>query len=101
VPHRPRRFTDVVHDDGTDPQRAAEVAAGAEVALVVVGYTYLDEGEYIGEMDASMYERFPPGDEPDVVDLFQASLSDLPPTTKPGTAAARPVPGSPTCCSAR
>ena len=40
---------DVVHDDGADLERAAAVAAGADVAVVVVGYTYLDEGEYIGE----------------------------------------------------
>jgi beta-glucosidase len=84
---------EVVHVDGTDVERAAAVAAGADVAVVVVGYTYLDEGEYMGEMDASMYERFPPGDEPDVVDLFQASLVDLPPTTKPSHLVERPPTG--------
>ncbi len=84
---------DVTHDDGADLERAAAVAAGADVAIVVVGYTYLDEGEYMGEMDASMYERFPPGDEPDVVDLFQASLVDLPPTTKPPRLLERPPTG--------
>jgi beta-glucosidase len=40
-----------------------------------------------------MYERFPPGDEPDVVDLFQASLADLPPTTKPSRLLDRPPTG--------
>jgi len=74
---------DVVHDDGTDPDRAATVAAGADAAVVVVGYTYLDEGEYIGESSPDLLALFPPGDEPDVVDRFQASLADLPPTTKP------------------
>jgi beta-glucosidase len=84
---------EVGHDDGSDVERAAAVAADADVAVVVVGYTYLDEGEYIGEMDASMYERFPPGDEPDVVDLFQASLADLPSTTKPPRLVERPPSG--------
>jgi beta-glucosidase len=84
---------DVVHDDGRDIERAAAVAADADVAVVVVGYTYLDEGEYLGEMDASMYERFPPGDEPDVVDLFQSTLVDLPPTEKPPRLMDRPPTG--------
>jgi beta-glucosidase len=84
---------DVVHDDGSDVERAAAVAAEADVAVVVVGYTYLDEGEYLGEMDASMYERFPPGDEPDVVDLFQSTLVDLPSTEKPGRLVDRPPTG--------
>ncbi len=80
----------VTHDDGSDPARAATVAANADVAIVVVGYTYLDEGEYIGETDASLMSMFPPGDEPDVLDRFQALLAELPPTTKPGRMADRP-----------
>jgi beta-glucosidase len=38
---------DIVHDDGTDPERAAALAKDAEVVLIVVGYTHADEGEYI------------------------------------------------------
>ena len=46
----------VEHDDGADPARAAELARGADAALVVVGYTHDDEGEYVepgvlGEME--------------------------------------------------
>ena len=37
----------VAHDDGTDPARAARVAGKADTALVVVGFTHADEGEYI------------------------------------------------------
>ncbi len=37
----------VVFDDGSDPVRAARVAAGTETAVVVVGFTHEDEGEYI------------------------------------------------------
>lgn len=80
----------VMHDDGSDPARAAAVAAAADVAIVVVGYTYVDEGEYIGETDASLMTMFPPGDEPDVVDRFQAQLSELPHTPKPGRMSDRP-----------
>ena len=39
---------DVGFDDGTDVARAAALAGAAEVALVVVGYTKADEGEFIG-----------------------------------------------------
>jgi len=37
------------YDDGSNPARAAALARGADVVLLVVGYTSLDEGEYIGE----------------------------------------------------
>ncbi|MEX0847905.1 MAG: glycoside hydrolase family 3 N-terminal domain-containing protein [Ilumatobacteraceae bacterium] len=81
---------DVAHDDGSDVGRAAEVAASAEVAIVVVGYTYLDEGEYIGETDRSLVALFPQADEPDVVDRFQEQLSVMPHTAKPDRLADRP-----------
>ena len=81
---------DVMHDDGSDLVRAAEAASGADVAIVVVGYTYLDEGEYIGETDASLMSMFPPGDEPDVVDRFQAQLAQVAPITKPDRMSERP-----------
>jgi beta-glucosidase len=55
----------------------------------VVGYTYLDEGEYIGETDAWLPTMFPKADEPEVAERFTASLADLPPTTKPDHVAGR------------
>jgi beta-glucosidase len=79
----------VVHDDGRDVERAAAIAADADVAIVVVGYTYLDEGEYIGETDASLPALFPSGDEPHEVDLFQELLTKVPPITKPERLTAR------------
>jgi beta-glucosidase len=84
---------EVVHDDGSSSDRAAIVAAGADAAVVVVGYTYLDEGEYIGESDPELVALFPPGDEPDVVERYQASLADLPTTVKPDRVTARPTGG--------
>ena len=65
-------IANVAHDDGTDLGRAAATAGAADVALVVVGYTYVDEGEYIGETDPSLMSLFPPGDEADVVDQFRS-----------------------------
>ena len=81
---------DVVHDDGTDMERAADVAGQADVAVVVVGCTYIDEGEYIGETDSSLVGLFPPADEPEVAERYQASLAALPATTKPPRLADRP-----------
>ena len=82
--------TDVVHDDGSDVHRAAAVAGGADAAVVVVGYTYQDEGEYIGETDSSLGALFPPADEPEVEDRFRASLDRLPSITKPQRLVDRP-----------
>ncbi len=84
---------DVVYDGGEDLDKAAAVCASADAALVVVGCTYLDEGEYFGEVDPSMYEDFPPADEPDLVEVFHVSLEGLPPTTKPDRVASRPPGG--------
>ncbi len=62
----------------------------ADAAVVVVGCTHLDEGEYIGETDASLPALFPAEDEPDVVARFEASIADLPETVKPEHLADRP-----------
>jgi beta-glucosidase len=80
----------VVHDDGSDLARAAAVAGSADTAVVVVGYTYVDEGEYIGETDASLMSMFPPGDEPDVVDRLQSQIAELAPIERPARMADRP-----------
>jgi beta-glucosidase len=73
----------VAYDDGADVPRAAAVAAEADTAIVVVGYTYRDEGEQIGDGGSSFAQLFPPGDEPEVVERFEAMLAGLPPTTTP------------------
>ena len=38
---------DVRYDDGTDPAAAADLAAGCDVAVVVAGTTFRDEGEFL------------------------------------------------------
>lgn len=70
-------------DDGSDLAGAAGAAASADVAVVVVGYTYLDEGEYIGETDPALGQLFPPNDEPAVAERFGLELSELPAVTTP------------------
>ncbi len=74
---------DIVHDDGGDLRRAAGVAAGADAALVVVGYTAADEGENIGQKQPQLLELLPPSDDPQLVEQFQAAIGQLPPTVTP------------------
>ena len=51
----------VAFDDGSDPARAAQTAKDAEAAIVVVGYTHEDEGEYIPpDMIPMFAPTFPP-----------------------------------------
>ncbi len=81
---------EVAHDDGRDLAHAAEIATAADVAIVVVGYTYVDEGEFIGETDPSLMSIFPPRDEADVVERYHEQLERLPATVKPDRLAERP-----------
>ncbi len=81
---------DVAYDDGSDTTRSAQIAAAADVAVVVVGYTYEDEGEYIGAADPALGSLLPKADEPAVVEHFQQMVAALPSTTKPERNASRP-----------
>jgi beta-glucosidase len=55
----------VVHDDGSDPAAAAATASGADAAVVVVGYTHHDEGEYVDPKGvAHLFHLFPPATDP-------------------------------------
>ncbi|HSO96131.1 MAG TPA: glycoside hydrolase family 3 N-terminal domain-containing protein [Acidimicrobiia bacterium] len=65
----------VTYDDGTDPSRAGTVAAAADVAVVVVGYTSADEGEFIDpSANPELYALFPPlePDDPIAAELTKA-----------------------------
>lgn len=66
----------VVHDEGSDPTRAAQAAAAAEVAIVMAGYTHEDEGEYIP---------------PDMIPMFAPSFP--PPKPEEETIAKKILPG--------
>jgi beta-glucosidase len=83
-------FDNVVHHDGVDPTAAASAARGADIAVVVVGYTYLDEGEYIGSTDPALGELLPKSDEPDVVARYETALAVLPTVAKPAHLRSRP-----------
>jgi beta-glucosidase len=78
-----------VYDDGSDLSRAAAVAGEADVAVLVVGYSHLDEGEYIGTTNSPLGNLFPASDEPEVVEHYRASVADLPPAVRPAHLADR------------
>ena len=68
----------VIYDDGTDVARAAEVARGADAAVIVVGYTHEDEGESIPHDLAAQFARyFPPPTEEErpIVERLMAAQS--------------------------
>ena len=67
---------DVLHDDGSDPDRAARIASQADVAIVVVGYTKADEGEFIGGSGTRhLVDLMPPPDDPAAAAAFAASVA--------------------------
>jgi beta-glucosidase len=68
----------VVHYDGTDAARAAEIASTADVAIVVVGYTKEDEGEFIGDgsENANLRTLFPAGDDPGLVEVYKQYMRE-------------------------
>ena len=66
----------VSYDDGDDPAVAASTADGADAAIVVVGYTYADEGEFIGNAgDAFPMDLFPPPDDPAEAAAFEEEVA--------------------------
>jgi beta-glucosidase len=81
---------DVVYDNGGDLSSAAALAATADVAVIVVGYTYLDEGEYIGKTDPALSALLPTADEPEVVEQFGVWTASQPETVVPPRIAERP-----------
>lgn len=46
---------EILLDDGSDPERAKNLAAKADAAVFVVGYNYDDEGEFVSEEAVDNY----------------------------------------------
>jgi beta-glucosidase len=58
----------VSHADGRDIATAAATAAAADAAVVVVGYTAENEGEYVGSFDPELATLYPASDDPGALD---------------------------------
>jgi beta-glucosidase len=59
---------EVTTPEEPDADSAAALAGQADVAVVVVGYTAEDEGEYVGSFDPELARLYPPADDPDALD---------------------------------
>lgn len=84
----------VVHHSGDDLTGVAATAAEADVAVVVVGNTYLDEGEFIGETPQELLSLFPGEDDPELVERYEAEIAAFPQPVKPPHVARRPASAS-------
>ena len=80
----------VVDETAADAASAGRAAAEVDVAVVVVGYTYEDEGEFIGDTGVDLSGLFPSTDDPGLVERWQAEIATLPPITVPDHVAIRP-----------
>ena len=80
---------DVVTDPGSDLVAVAALAGQADVAVVVVGYTKADEGEFIGGSGtAHLVDLMPGPDETQVEAAFRAVLAaDSEPRANPNATA--------------
>lgn len=74
----------VAYHDGEDLQGAVEQASACELAVVVVGYTALDEGEWLGDEGLEhLVQLFPGPDDPDSVEWFEGYRARFPEVAVP------------------
>lgn len=52
-----QRLPEVIYADGSDLSKTTTAAREAEIAIVVVGYTYVEEGEYIAGVPGIVKEK--------------------------------------------
>lgn len=65
---------EMVFHDGADPLAAAQLAATADIAIVVAGLTYVHEGEYIGLGGTAELQALHPPSTPDDDAVLGAAL---------------------------
>jgi beta-glucosidase len=68
---------EVIYDDGSDLARAARVASDAEVAIIVAGYTHLDEGEYVSPDTMAELSKNFPSPTPEEMPIAQAMMEKM------------------------
>ncbi len=67
---------EIIYDDGSDPARSAQVARAADVAVVVAGYTHLDEGEYTSPDSVAELSKYFPPPAPEETPIAQKMMED-------------------------
>ena len=74
----------VTYLDGSDVDAAVDLAARSDVAVVVVGYTALDEGEWLGDDGLQdLMKLFPGPDDPASVEWFERYRAQFPEVAVP------------------
>jgi beta-glucosidase len=72
---------DLVRPAAPTPEAAAAAASGADAAIVVVGYTAEDEGEYVGSFDPALATLYPPAPVDDALEelarVWEAGPQDV------------------------
>jgi beta-glucosidase len=59
---------EIVTSATDDPETAAAAASETDAAIVLVGYTAEDEGEYVGSFEPKLAALYPPSDDPNALD---------------------------------
>jgi beta-glucosidase len=69
---------DVLHDDGSDLERAKATAQAADAVVLVVGYTHEDEGEYIAPGTMQEFAPLFPPPSPEEEPIVQGFVQSMP-----------------------
>jgi beta-glucosidase len=74
----PTQFADVLYDDGSNLESAQVVAKSADVAVLVVGYTKEDEGEFVSpDATSGLRDLYPKPKTPEEVQIASAVAQGL------------------------
>jgi beta-glucosidase len=68
---------EVLFEDGSDLERAKHLAQQADFVLLIVGYNYKDEGEFLDQATKADLAKLYPTPKPDEVALAQAHMQSL------------------------
>ncbi len=68
---------EIVYDDGSDPARAVQATSGADVVVMVVGYTDQDEGEYVSPDGMEELSKNYPVPTPEELPIAQAMMANM------------------------
>ncbi|MBN2083626.1 MAG: glycoside hydrolase family 3 C-terminal domain-containing protein [Anaerolineales bacterium] len=72
--------TEIIYDDGSDPDRSALIARESDAAVVVVGYTHLDEGEFTSPDSMAELAKYFPPPTPEEIPIAQTMMAFFGPT---------------------
>jgi len=68
---------EVLHDDGSDLERASGTAQAADAVVLVVGYTYKDEGEFLDPDTVQDLARLFPAPSPEEAPIVQGFMQGM------------------------